>query len=52
MITEEMVKAGKEAYFGHFVFRPEDAEECFTNQIKAIYEAMQKVAPAPPAGFY
>ena len=37
MITENMIKAGKEAYWGHFE-QPDDSG--FTEQIKAIYEAM------------
>ena len=41
MITKNMIKAGKRAYSGHFKDDPyRKTEECFTNQIKAIYEAM------------
>ena len=44
MITEEMIKAGKEAYWGHFGIYGPDPNDCFSEQIKAIYEAMQKAA--------
>jgi len=41
-MTEEMIEAGKNAYWGHF-----DAEgvtkDFFTNQIVAIYEAMREL---------
>jgi len=39
MITENMIKAGKEAYYGHFKGKPWD-HDCFRDQIKAIYNAM------------
>ena len=37
MITPQMIKAGKDAYWGHFKGYSTD---CFTKQIEAIYEAM------------
>lgn len=37
MITESMIKAGKSAYWDHF---KSDDVDAFSNQIKAIYEAM------------
>ena len=51
-MTKEMIEAGKAAYWGHFParsdfkaldqMRPSDYEDCFTNQIVAIYEAMRE----------
>ena len=41
MITPKMIEAGKAAYRGHFKEDPyRKTEDCFTNQIVAIYEAM------------
>ncbi|MBE9541987.1 MAG: hypothetical protein IMF01_06680 [Proteobacteria bacterium] len=39
MITENMIKAGKEAFYGHFKDKPWD-HDCFGDQIVAIYTAM------------
>ena len=36
MITENMIEAGKKAYWGHY----KEGPDCFTDQIKAVYEAM------------
>ena len=37
MISTQMIKAGKDAYWGHFKGYSTDS---FTKQIEAIYEAM------------
>jgi len=44
-MTEEMIEAGKNAYWGHYAapYNALNADECFTNQIKAIYEAMREL---------
>ncbi len=45
-ITPEMIAAGKAAYWGNFESKVGTldlpADECFTNQIKVIYEAMEQ----------
>ena len=42
MITPAMIEAGKAAYYGHYAVDDavRNSNECFTDQITAIYEAM------------
>jgi len=44
-ITEEMIAAGKAAYWGHFIDDSRvriEKDKAFTEQIKAIYTAMKE----------